>query len=113
MSRNHTSPSSANAPSSNVTDSRRLDYAFKVMFLDVSDIAGGDFDDNWGVADTEEALTLSFVHDARLKDCIVTASASVWGVPTMCTAQLVACYHLRHPHRLNSLVVVHRTGGVT
>ena len=71
MSRNHTSPPSPNAPSSDVTGSRQLYSAFEAMFLDASDVAGGDFDDDWGVADTKEALALSFVHDARLKDCIV------------------------------------------
>jgi len=81
------------------------------MFLDASDVAGGDVDDDWGVADIEEALALSFVHDARLKDCIAAALASVWGVRTMHPAQLEACYRLLHPHRPNSLVVVHRTGG--
>ena len=81
------------------------------MFLDASDVAGGDFDNNWGIANTEEALTLLFVNDARLKACIVAASAFVWGVPTMCPAQLEACYRLLHPHHPNSLVVVHRTGG--
>jgi hypothetical protein len=111
MSRNHPSPRSPTAPSSGVPDSRRLGSAFEAMFLDASDVAGGHFDDNWGVADTEQALALSFVDDARLKACIVTASASVWGVPTMRPAQLEACYRLIHPHRPNSLVVVHRTGG--
>ena len=111
MSRNHTSPPSPNAPSSDVTDSCQLNSAFEAMFLDASDVAGGDFDDDWGVADTEEALSLSFVHDARLKDCIVAASASVWGVPTMRPTQLEVCYRLLHPHRPNSLVVVHQTGG--
>ena len=111
MSRNHTSPPSPNAPSSDVTDSRRLDSAFEAMFLDASDVAGGDVDDDWGVADIEEALALSFVHDARLKDCIAAALASVWGVRTMHPAQLEACYRLLHPHRPNSLVVVHQTGG--
>ena len=100
--RNHTSPPSPNALSSNITDSRRLDSAFEAMFLSASDVAGGDFDDDWGVADTKEVLALLFVHDARLKDCIVAALASVWGVPTMRPAQLVARYRLLHPHRLNS-----------
>jgi hypothetical protein len=81
------------------------------MFLDASDVAGGDFNDDWGVTDTEEALALSFVNDARLKACIVATLASVWGVPTMRPSQLEACYRLLHPHRPNSLVVVHRTGG--
>ena len=111
MSRNHPSPRSPTAPSSGVPDSRRLGSAFEAMFLDASDVAGGHFDDDWGVADTEQTLALSFVDDARLKACIVAASASVWGVPTMRPAQLEACYHLLHPHRPNSLVAVHRTGG--
>jgi hypothetical protein len=111
MSRNHPSPRSPTAPSSGVPDSRRLGSAFEAMFLDASDVAGGQFDDNWGVADTEQALALSFVDDARLKACIVAALASVWGVPTMRPAQLEACYRLLHPHRPNSLVAVHRTGG--
>jgi len=81
------------------------------MFLDASDVAGGDFNDDWGVTDTEEALALSFVNDARLKACIVATLASVWGVPTMRPSQLEACYRLLHPHRPNSLVVVHRRGG--
>jgi len=29
----------------------------------------------------------------------------------MCPAQLEVCYHLLHPHHLNHLIVVHRTGG--
>ena len=111
VSRNDPSPRSPTAPSSGVPDSRRLGSAFEAMFLDASDVAGGHFDDDWGVADTELALALSFVDDARLKACIVAASASVWGVPMMCPAQLEACYRLLHPHRPNSLVVVHRTGG--
>ena len=102
MSQNHTSPPLPNALSSDVTDSCRLDSAFEAMLLDTSDVAGGDFDNDWGVADTEEALALSFVHNVRLKDCIVAALAPVWGVPTMRPAQLVACYRLLHPHRQNS-----------
>jgi hypothetical protein len=98
MSRNHPSPRSPNAPSSGVPDSRQLDSAFKAMFFDASDVAGGHFDDDWGDADTEQALALSFVDDARLKACIVAASASVWGIPTMRPAQLEACYRLLHPH---------------
>ena len=59
----------------------------------------------------KQVLVLSHLDAARLKDCIVAASASVWGVPTMRPTQLGACYHLLHPHHPNSLVVVHRTGG--
>jgi hypothetical protein len=53
---------------------------------------------------------MSSVNDAQLKDCIVAASASVWGVPMMCPGQLDACFCLLHPHHPNSLVVVHWTG---
>ena len=81
------------------------------MFLDTSDIACGDFYDDWGVADTEEALALSFVNNAKLKACIVAALASVWGFPAMLPTQLEAFYRLLHPHCPKSLVVVHRKGG--
>ncbi len=54
---------------------------------------------------------LSGVGDARLKDCIIAVSASVWGVPAMRPARLEACYHLLQPHLPNLLVVVHRAGG--
>ena len=81
------------------------------MLLDPSHVVDDDFPDNWGINDTEEALAVSGVDDWRLKDCIVDASASVWGVPTMRPAQLEACFHLLHPHRPNSLIVVHCTGG--
>ncbi len=104
-------PRRARPPLRRLADSRRLGSAFEAMFLDASDVVGGHFDDDWGVADTEQALALSFVDDARLKACIVAASASVWGVPTMRPAKLEACYRLLHPHRPNSLVVVHWTGG--
>ena len=81
------------------------------MLLDPSHIIDNDFPDDWGIHDTEEALALSGGDDLWLKDCIVDASASVWGVPTMRPAQLEACFCLLHPHRPNSLIVVHRTGG--
>ena len=81
------------------------------MLLDPSHIVDDDFPDDWGINDTEEALAVSGVDDSRLKDCIVDASASVWGVPTMRPAQLEACFRLLHPHRPNSLIVVHHTGG--
>ena len=83
---------------------------FDAMLLDTSDVINYVFPDNWGIDDTENALALSGVDDVLLKDCIVDASASVWGV-TMRPAQLEACFHILHPHCPNSLVVVHRTGG--
>ena len=81
------------------------------MLLDCTVDADGDFINDWGVADTEEALALSSIDKTRLKDCIVAVSASVWGVPTMRPAQLEACYCLLRSHCPDYLVVVHRTGG--
>ena len=81
------------------------------MLLDTSHVVDNNFPDNWGINNTEETLALSGVDDARLKDCIVDASASVWGVPAMHPAQLEACFHLLHPHRPNFLIVVYRMGG--
>ena len=81
------------------------------MLLDPSHVVDDDSLNNWGINDTEEVLDVSGVDDSRLKDCIVNASASVWGVLTMRPAQLEACFCLLHPHRPNSLIVVHRTGG--
>ncbi len=65
-----------------------LDDAFDAMLLDPTPVSPDDFSNKWGAADTEEALALSGVNDTRLKDCIVSASASVWDVSTMCPAQL-------------------------
>ncbi len=62
------------------------------MLLDCTIDADGDFIDNWCHADTEEALALFGVNETRSKDCIATASALVWGVPTMRPAQLEVCY---------------------
>ena len=84
---------------------------FYAMLLDTSKIVNYDFPDNWGIDDTEDVLALSGVDDVSLKDCIVNALASVWGVPTMRPAQLEACFRLLHPHRPNSLVAVHHMGG--
>jgi hypothetical protein len=81
------------------------------MLLNPSHVVDDDFPNDWGINDTEEALAVSGGNNPRLKDCIVDASASVWGVPTMRPAQLEACFRLLHPHRPNSLIVVHRTGG--
>jgi hypothetical protein len=83
-----------------------LDDAFDVMLLDPHDVSPEDFSDEWVAANTEEALALSSIDDARLKECIVTASALVWGIPMMRPTQLEACYCLLHPHGPNALVVV-------
>jgi hypothetical protein len=88
-----------------------LDDAFDKMLLDPHDVAPDYFSDELVTSDTEEALTLSSVDDAGLKECIVTASALVWGIPMMRPTQLEACYCLLHPHHPNALVVVDQTGG--
>jgi superfamily II DNA helicase RecQ len=101
------SPPSPDAP----PEGGALRDKFDAMLLDISNVVNCDFPNDWGIDDTEDALALSGVDDASLKDCIVDASASVWGVLTMRPAQLDACFCLLHPHRPNSLVVVHRLGG--
>jgi hypothetical protein len=88
-----------------------LDDAFDAMLLDPPVVSPDNFSDARGAADTEEALMLSGIDDAGLRDCIVSALASLWDVPTMHPAQLEACYHLLYPHQPNALVVIHRTGG--
>ena len=67
MSQNHPLTCLPNALSSDVPDSRQLNPVFEAMILNSSDVAGSDFYDNWAVADTKEALALSFVNNARLK----------------------------------------------
>ncbi len=76
-----------------------------------SSITPDSFSDEWGAADTKDALTFSGVNDASLKDLTVTARVLVCGVPTMHLALLKVCYCLLHSYRPNSLVVVHWTGG--
>jgi hypothetical protein len=80
------------------------------MILNPPIVSPDNFSEEWGTTETGEALGLSRVDNAGLKDCIVAASASVWGVLMMHPAQLEACYCLLHPHRPNALVVVHRMG---
>ncbi len=111
MSQNHPPPRSPDASPDRDMITDNLDDAFDAMFLHPPIVSPDDFNDDWGAVVTEQALALSHIDDARLKDCIVAASASVWGIQTMRPAQLEACYHLLHPHRPNSLVVVHRTSG--
>ena len=107
MTTNPSSPPLPNAP----PERGALRDKFEVMLLDTSEIVNYKFPEDWGIDDSEDALDLSGVDDVSLKDCIVDMSASVWGVPTMRPAQLEACFRLLHPHRPNSLVVVHCTGG--
>jgi len=111
LSRNPPPPPSPDAPADRRLKDGKFHDKLDAMLLDPSHVVDDDFPDDWGINDTEEALAVSGVDDWRLKDCIVDASASVWGVPTMCPAQLEACFHLLHPHRPNSLIVVHCTGG--
>jgi hypothetical protein len=111
MSRDVASPPSPFAPSTSNVVTGSLDDPFEAMLLDPHDVSPDNFTDKWVAANTKEALTLSSVDDARLKECIVAALALVWGVPMMCPMQLEACYCLLHPHCPNALVVVDQTGG--
>jgi hypothetical protein len=111
MSQDESLPPSPHAPSDCRVDASALDVAFDTMLLNPTFVADDDFSDDWGTTDTKEALALSSVDDAQLKDCISAASASVWGVSAMRPGQLEACFCLIHPHRPNSLMVVHWTGG--
>ena len=111
MSRNPPPLPSPDAPANHRLKDGELHDKFDAMLLDTFHVIDDDFPGNWGINDTEEALAVSGVDDLWLKDCIVDASASVWGVPTMRPAQLEACFRLLHPHRPNSLIVVQRTRG--
>jgi superfamily II DNA helicase RecQ len=111
MSQDVPPPPSPNAPSACHAKAGALDAAFDAMLLDPTTVANDNFIDDLGATDREDAMVLSSVDDAQLKDCIVAALASIWGVPTMRPGQLEACFHLLHPHRPNSVVVVHQTEG--
>ncbi len=111
MSQNHPPPRLPDASPKRDRITNNLNDAFDVMFLHPPIVSPDNFNDDWGAVVTKQALALSHVDDTRLKDCIVAALASVWGIQTMRPAQLEACYRLLHPHCPNSLVVVHRTGG--
>jgi hypothetical protein len=111
MSQNHPPPRSPDASPDRDMIKDNLNDGFDAMFLHPPIVSPDDFNDNSGAVVTKQALALSHVDNARLKDCIVAASASVWGVQTMRPAKLEACYRLLHPHCPNSSVVVHRTGG--
>jgi hypothetical protein len=104
-------PPSPNSPSTGKIVTGSLDVAFDAILLEPLLVSPDDYADDWGAANTEDAVAFSGVDHVRLKDCIVTALALVWGIPTIRPTQLEACYHLLHPHRPNALVVVHRTGG--
>ncbi len=104
-------PSPNFSPACNMITTDSLNSAFHAMILRPPIVSPDNFDNNWGATDTEQALMASGIDNARLKECIVAASALVWGVPPMRPAQLEACYRLLHPHCPNYLVVVHRTGG--
>jgi hypothetical protein len=106
MLRDALSPPLPDTPSDPHVEANAIDNAFDAMHLNQTTVSNANFSDNWGTADTEDAFTLSGVDGRRLNDCIVSTSASVWGVPTMCLVQLEACFCLLHPHHHNSLVVV-------
>jgi hypothetical protein len=80
MSRDVPSPPLPFAPSAANVVTGSLDDAFDVMLLEPPDVSPDDFSDEWVAANTEKALTLSSVDDARLKECSVPTSALVWGV---------------------------------
>jgi hypothetical protein len=111
MLRDIPSPPLPDAPSACCVEANALDDAFNAMFLNQTTTSNYNFSGDFGGADTEDALAPSGVDERRLKDCKVSTSASVWGVPTMRPVQLEACFCLLHPHCPNSLVVVHQTGG--
>jgi hypothetical protein len=100
-----------NAPSAHCVKANALDDAFDPLLLIQTTASNDNFSGNFGGADTEDALAPSGVDERRLKDCKVSASTSVWGVPTMRPVQLEVCFCLLHPHCPNSLMVVHQTGG--
>jgi hypothetical protein len=77
MSQDTPLPPLPDAPSEHRFDAGALDVAFDAMLLDPTIVADCKFSDDWGATDTKDALALSSVEDARLKDCISAASASV------------------------------------
>jgi len=90
MSRNPPPPPSPDAPGNRRLKDGEHHDKFDAMLIDPSHVVNADFPNDWGINDTEETLAVSGVNDSRLKDCIVNASASVWGVPSMRPAQLEA-----------------------
>jgi hypothetical protein len=69
---------STDAPSAGNIVTASLDNALDGMLLETPLVSPDDFSDEWGAADTEEALALSGALNARLKDYIVAALALVW-----------------------------------
>ena len=110
MSQDRPQSPSPDAPPPHNIQPDLLHLSLDAMYVDPSSVPPNNFSDEWGSVDTEEALALSSVDNARLKDCIIAASALVWGVLLMHPAQLKTCYRLLHHHLPNLLVVVHRTG---
>jgi hypothetical protein len=111
MSQDAPPPPSPDALSAHDILGETLDDAFDAICLDPLLALLDDFSNNWCTSDTEKALALFDIDNARLKDYIVNELASAWGMPTMHTGKLEACFCILHPHHPNSLVVVHRTGG--
>jgi hypothetical protein len=62
-------PSTANIVTSSLND------AFDVILNNPPVVSPDNFSGKWGAANTEEAILLYGVDDARLKDCIVAALA--------------------------------------
>jgi hypothetical protein len=111
MSRDILLPPLPDAASAFCIEADALDDAFNAMLLNQTTASNNNFSGNFGSAGTEDALPPPGVDERRLKDCIVSTLSSVWGIPRMRPVQLEVCFHLLHPHRPNSLVVVHQTGG--
>jgi hypothetical protein len=101
MSQDTPSPPLPDAPSERRVDTSALNVAFDAMLLNPTFVANGKYSDDWGATNTEEALALSSVDDARLKDCISVVLASIWGISMMRLGQLEACFCLLHLHHPN------------
>jgi hypothetical protein len=70
-------PPSPYAASDRCVNASTLNVAFEAMLLNPTFVADGNFSDNWGVTNTKEALAMSSIDNARLKDCIVPIVAAV------------------------------------
>jgi hypothetical protein len=62
------SPSSPNAPFAADILTGSLNDAFDAMHLGAPIVSPDNFSNKWGVANTEDALALFSINDARLKD---------------------------------------------
>ena len=88
MTRNSPPPPPPDSPPDCDMDTGFLEGAFDAMLLNPQIVSPDDFDDDVSATKAEDTLAVPGVDDTRLKECIVSASASVWGVPMMRPAQL-------------------------